>query len=181
MFSGGILVTVAGILRCVLILTSGVDGPMQAGQWSIRESFIAVVVGNLPMLYTLYQRLQQYGSETFNRSHDKKSYQLGSYKSGGSSRLGGRKAKKFHHPLSMPNDTAMDSDERIIVEKKEEHAAGIDAVANGGLSPPKYAHGREPHQNSGIRVQTDLHIESSNDVEDAGRKSDYHRFSDSRP
>ncbi|KAI4240476.1 MAG: hypothetical protein L6R42_011507, partial [Xanthoria sp. 1 TBL-2021] len=114
MFSGGLLVTAAGILRCVLILTAGASGAAQAGQWSIRESFIAVVVGNLPMLYTLFQRIQQYGSSSFNRSNDKKSYPLGSYKTGGSSRMGGKKAKKFQHPLSMPNDTAMDSDERIV-------------------------------------------------------------------
>ncbi|KAL8956519.1 MAG: hypothetical protein Q9183_006287 [Haloplaca sp. 2 TL-2023] len=115
MFSGGILVMVAGILRCVLILTAGKNGPQQAGQWSIRESFIAVVVGNLPMLYTLFQRIQHYGQETLTKSSEKKSYQLGSFRTANSSRVG-KKGKKFPHPLSMPNDTAMDSDERIVVE-----------------------------------------------------------------
>ncbi|KAL8769247.1 MAG: hypothetical protein Q9209_004748 [Squamulea sp. 1 TL-2023] len=179
MFSGGILVTIAGILRCVLILTSAKNGAMLAGEWSIRESFIAVVVGNLPMLYTLWQRLHQFGSNSLNRSHDRKSYPLGSYRTGGSSRIGGRKAKKFQHPLSMPNDTAMDSDERIIVDPKQQPTVSLNGIANDGL--PEYAHGGHMHQNSGIRVQTDLHIESSDDVEDIGRRSNYHRFSDSRP
>ncbi|KAL8685889.1 MAG: hypothetical protein Q9224_005626, partial [Gallowayella concinna] len=156
---------------------SGVDGPMQAGQWSIRESFIAVVVGNLPMLYTLFQQIRQYGSGTFSRSNDKKSYPLGSYKTAASSRIGGKKSKKFQHPLSVPNDTAMDSDERIIVEPKHTLRNGM--AATGGL--PGYPH-REPlTENTGIRVQTDLHIESSDDLEDGGgRRNNYHRFSDSR-
>ncbi|KAL8811563.1 MAG: hypothetical protein Q9200_001706 [Gallowayella weberi] len=177
MFSGGILVMVAGILRCVLILTSGMNGPMLAGEWSIRESFIAVVVGNLPMLYTLFQQMRQYGSTTFNRSNDRKSYPLGSYKTAVSSRIGGKKSKKFQHPLSMPNDTAMDSDERIVVEPK--HALGNGTAATGGL--PGYPRGGAPADNAGIRVQTDLHIESSDDlVNGGGRRNDYHRFSDSR-
>ncbi|KAL8754515.1 MAG: hypothetical protein Q9199_004282 [Rusavskia elegans] len=178
MFSGGLLVTAAGILRCVLILTAGASGAAQAGQWSIRESFIAVVVGNLPMLYTLFQRIQQYGSSSFNRSNDKKSYPLGSYKTGGSSRMGGKKAKKFQHPLSMPNDTAMDSDERIVVDSKQESGMPPIIVSNDTLAGSVNGGGRQ--HNTGIRVQTDLHIESSDDVDDgASRKNNYHRFSDS--
>lgn len=150
---------------------------MQAGEWSIRESFIAVIVNNLPMLYTLYQRIQQFGSSSFSRSNDKKNYQLGSYKTGNSSRIGGKRAKKFRHPLSMPNDTAMGSDERIVVEPK--NTLGPDMEANGGL--PEYNDGGDAQENGGIRVQTDLHIESSDEVDaEGGRKNDYHRFSDSR-
>ncbi|KAL8732281.1 MAG: hypothetical protein Q9166_002853 [cf. Caloplaca sp. 2 TL-2023] len=160
-------------------LPSGVNGPMQAGEWSIRESFIAVVVGNLPMLYTLYQRIRQYGTNSFNRSNDKRSYPLGSYRTGGSSRLGARKVKKFQHPLSMPNDTAMDSDERIIMEPKQEALPGAIELANGG--PPGYAQRAAPQPTEGIRVQTDLHIESSDGVNgDIGKANNYHRFSDSR-
>ncbi|KAL8885014.1 MAG: hypothetical protein Q9215_007063 [Flavoplaca cf. flavocitrina] len=177
MFSGGLLVTAAGILRCVLILTAGASGAAQAGQWAIRETFIAVVVGNLPMLYTLWQRLAQLGTNSFSRSSDKKSYPLGSYRTGGSSRLGGKKPKKFKHPLSMPNDTAMDSDERIVVDSKQESGMPPSVVSNDTL--PAYGNGGGRQHDTSIRVQTDLHIESSDDVDGAGRKNDYHRFSDS--
>ncbi|KAL9606526.1 MAG: hypothetical protein Q9179_000312 [Wetmoreana sp. 5 TL-2023] len=164
MFSGGILVMVAGILRCVLILTSGANGPQQAGEWSIRESFIAVVVGNLPMLYTLFQRIQAYGTGSFNRSSGKRSHPLGSYRTGGSSRMG-KKPKKFHHPLSMPNDTAMDSDERIVVESKQGQALVPSATASGGLPP--YHSGGDQNRDAGIRVQTDLHFQQEDhDVSD---------------
>ncbi|KAL8635162.1 MAG: hypothetical protein Q9228_007322, partial [Teloschistes exilis] len=99
MFSGGILVMVAGILRCVLILTSGVNGPQQAGQWSIRESFIAVTVGNLPMLYTLFQRLHSsaltsLSSANAKSSDKRKSYPLGSYEPSAGGGGGGRGKKQ---------------------------------------------------------------------------------------
>ncbi|KAL8729618.1 MAG: hypothetical protein Q9181_004933 [Wetmoreana brouardii] len=141
------------------------NGPQQAGQWSIRESFIAVVVGNLPMLYTLFQRIQSYGTNSFNRSSGKRSHPLRSYRTGGSSRMG-KKAKKFHHPLSMPNDTAMDSDERIVVESKQGQALVPPATATGGL--PLHRSGGDQSHDAGIRVQTDLHVESSEGVADAG-------------
>ncbi|KAL8684838.1 MAG: hypothetical protein Q9218_008111 [Villophora microphyllina] len=184
MFSGGILVIIAGILRCVLILTSGANGPEQAGEWSIRESFIAVVVGNLPMLYTLFQRMHSYSLNTLSKSSgNRKSYPLGSYqRTGGSSRLGAKKQKKFQHPLSMPNDTAMDSDERIVVEGKEEGRFAPAAVLADVGSPPKYQHGRGLNGDSGIRVQTDLHVESSDGVvaEPTGPRHDWARYPDSR-
>ncbi|KAL9004278.1 MAG: hypothetical protein Q9188_002913 [Gyalolechia gomerana] len=168
MFSGGILITVFGLLRCILILTSGENGPQQAGEWSICESFVAVIVGNLPMLYTLFQRLQQ-RPKTWNKSSEnKRSYPLNSYRTGGSS----KKAKKFHHPLSMPNDTAMDSDERIVVEPKQDQESTGTA----------FHHGDDRNQENGIRVQTDLHIESSSGEtqSQAERRNDYTRFQDSK-
>lgn len=92
--------------------------------------------------------------------------------------MGGKKAKKFQHPLSMPNDTAMDSDERIVVDSKQESGPPPIVLSNDTL--PGAVHGGGRQHNTGIRVQTDLHIESSDDVDDgASRKNPYHRFSDS--
>ncbi|KAI4102007.1 MAG: hypothetical protein L6R37_004672 [Teloschistes peruensis] len=56
MFGGGIFVMMAGILRCALILTAGVNGAQQAGSWAVRETFVAVVIGNLPMIHPLFAR-----------------------------------------------------------------------------------------------------------------------------
>ncbi|KAL8831735.1 MAG: hypothetical protein Q9170_005165 [Blastenia crenularia] len=154
---------------------SGINGPQQAGEWSIRESFVAVIVGNLPMLYTLVQRLQQHGSRSWNKSSDKRSYPLNSYQS---SKMA-KKAKKFHHPLSMPNDTAMDSDERIVIEPKQEHEQGSTAISNGNR--PAYTYGGDRNPETGIRVQTDLHVESSREPQvEVGRRNDYDQFQASR-
>ncbi|KAL8948264.1 MAG: hypothetical protein Q9222_005535 [Ikaeria aurantiellina] len=179
MFSGGILVMVAGILRCVLILTSGVNGPQQAGEWSIRESFIAVVVGNLPMLYTLWQRLQQIGPTSWRGSSDKRSYPMGSYRTGGSSKMG-KKAKKFQHPLSMPNDTAMDSDERIVVEPKHAPASIVARIVDG--NHPDHIYGADRSRDAGIRVDTELRVESCDGRGDdeMARRNDYNGFAQSR-
>ncbi|KAI4162892.1 MAG: hypothetical protein LQ342_003403 [Letrouitia transgressa] len=173
MFSGGILIIVAGILRCVLILTAGANGPALAGEWSIRESFIAVMVNNLPMLYTLYQRIAQ--SDLFSQSRNlsgkssgRGSYPLGSYRTGESGKAS-KKGKKFQHPLSMPNDTAMGSDERIVVNPNNPHATG-------GYEPPvgekpaqlgPYTTNAEDERNKagsrGITVQTELSVHSTNE------------------
>jgi len=56
LFSGGIFVTTAGILRCVLILTDQVNGAQQAGSWAVRETFVAIITSNLPMIFPLINR-----------------------------------------------------------------------------------------------------------------------------
>ncbi|KAB5576354.1 hypothetical protein GE09DRAFT_936479, partial [Coniochaeta sp. 2T2.1] len=56
LFSGGIFVTMAGILRCVLIVTDPVHGAQQAGSWACRETFVAVTTSNLPMIFPLARR-----------------------------------------------------------------------------------------------------------------------------
>lgn len=125
------------------------------------------------MLYTLFQRLQQ-RPKTWNKSsEDKRSYQLGSYRTGGSS----KKAKKFRHPLSMPNDTAMDSDERIVVEPKQDQ----EPAGTGGGGYHGYNTGEGRNEENRIRVQTDLRIESCSETQSqAERRNDYTRFHDSK-
>ena len=93
-----------------------------------------------------------------------------------------KKVKKFQHPLSMPNDTAMDSDERIVVESKQDHhpPPGFTASGPGGRSD--YNLGRSPpnHDNV-IRVQTDLHVESFDESRSENqRRHDHDQFQISR-
>ncbi|KAF7556521.1 hypothetical protein G7Z17_g1313 [Cylindrodendrum hubeiense] len=51
LFSGGIFVMVAGLLRCVLILQNPTKGPQQGASWAVRESFVAVATSSLPMTW----------------------------------------------------------------------------------------------------------------------------------
>ncbi|VUC30890.1 unnamed protein product [Clonostachys rosea] len=51
LFSGGIVIIVFGILRCVSILKDDSEGPREGTNWALRESFVAVVVTNLPMTW----------------------------------------------------------------------------------------------------------------------------------
>ncbi|KAH8665495.1 hypothetical protein BGZ61DRAFT_538462 [Ilyonectria robusta] len=51
LFSGGIFVMVAGLLRCVLILKNPKTGPQEGASWAVRESFVAVATSSLPMTW----------------------------------------------------------------------------------------------------------------------------------
>ncbi|OMP86612.1 hypothetical protein BK809_0003783 [Diplodia seriata] len=53
LFSAGVFVMVAGAIRCALILdvSDPAKGASRAGIWAVRESFVAVVIGNLPLIY----------------------------------------------------------------------------------------------------------------------------------
>ncbi|KAK3988495.1 hypothetical protein QBC44DRAFT_100121 [Cladorrhinum sp. PSN332] len=57
LFSGGAFVMVAGILRCALILTDPINGARHSGSWALRETFVAVVTSNLPMVFPLFVKL----------------------------------------------------------------------------------------------------------------------------
>ncbi|EXJ81491.1 hypothetical protein A1O3_07784 [Capronia epimyces CBS 606.96] len=50
-FGGAVFVMAAGILRAALVIKDPVGGAQQAGSWAVRETFVAVVVSNLPMVY----------------------------------------------------------------------------------------------------------------------------------
>ncbi|KLU83806.1 hypothetical protein MAPG_02857 [Magnaporthiopsis poae ATCC 64411] len=56
LFGMGLFVTLAGILRCVLILTDPINGAQQAGSWAVRETFVAVITSNIPMIFSVMKR-----------------------------------------------------------------------------------------------------------------------------
>ncbi|KAI4591734.1 hypothetical protein KJ359_012657 [Pestalotiopsis sp. 9143b] len=56
LFSGGIFVMMAGILRCVLIISNDVTGAQDAAAWAIRETFVAVVTSNVPLIFPLMRK-----------------------------------------------------------------------------------------------------------------------------
>ncbi|KKY14193.1 putative short-chain dehydrogenase reductase sdr [Diplodia seriata] len=53
LFSAGVFVMMAAAIRCALILdiSDPAEGASRAGTWAVRESFVAVVIGNLPLIY----------------------------------------------------------------------------------------------------------------------------------
>ncbi|KAJ4396775.1 hypothetical protein N0V93_000997 [Gnomoniopsis smithogilvyi] len=125
-FSGGLFVTAAGVLRCVLIVTDEVNGAQLAGSWAVRETFVAVVTTNLPMLSPLIQTsLRVISSERIrcwlalsswsrrkdsgNRSsqmRESRSIHLGTYSSS---------KQRSREPKSMYHITAWsESEERIM-------------------------------------------------------------------
>ncbi|EPS28373.1 hypothetical protein POX_f07459 [Penicillium oxalicum] len=116
LFSGGIFVMMAGILRCVLILTAGTNGAQQAGSWACRETFVAVVIGNVPMIYPLFRRVaRRAGLYLSSRGGGSESYPAYQLSEAGENSYA--KRKKFRHPLSIPGDTHWNtiSDEQMML------------------------------------------------------------------
>lgn len=111
------------------------------------------------MLYTLFQLLTRRDLSKDNPSSSAPSYRLGSFRPGDS---GGRKSKKFRHPLSVPNDTAMGSDERIVVP--DANRVRAKAVVPG-------ERGREEKQ--GITVQTELSVRSTQEEQTREARGHY--------
>ena len=107
------------------------------------------------MLYTLFQILTR--RDPTKASSSAPSYQLGSYRTGES---GKRHAKKFKHPLSMPNDTATGSDERIVLSNQNGNRSDINAGGDthGGHGGSGTTDGA---QVQGITVQTELSVHST--------------------
>ncbi|KAJ5092648.1 hypothetical protein NUU61_007518 [Penicillium alfredii] len=117
LFSGGLFVMMAGVLRCVLILTAGANGAQQAGSWACRETFVAVVIGNAPMIYPLFRRAARRAGLYLTTKAGSQSYPAYPLSDNDTSNHGYPKRKKFRHPLSIPADTQWNttSDEQMIL------------------------------------------------------------------
>jgi hypothetical protein len=146
MFGGGVFIMAAGILRCILILRDPVGGAQQAGSWAVRETFVAVIIGNIPMIYPLFRRatrqfLESSFFDSINLSRNTKSQAdpNGDFHGGPSGDSHGLEdgKKKFWggrtlYPLStIARD---ESEERIIGADKEGPAKGavVERVSSTG-------------------------------------------------
>ncbi|KAL4950989.1 hypothetical protein BDW69DRAFT_186838 [Aspergillus filifer] len=56
LFSGAIFVGVAAVIRAVIVITSGSNGAIEGSKWACRESFVSIVVANLPIIQPLIRR-----------------------------------------------------------------------------------------------------------------------------
>lgn len=136
LFSGGIFVTTAAILRCVLIVTNPVTGAQQAGSWACRETFVAVVTSNLPMIFPL---LRRWGGPLFSSMRSgfsSRSKNTGGNASAGGNTTGGtgrsvngmfiledKNPRRGMGPRSvnpLPNMTFSESEEHIYNEQLQQ-------------------------------------------------------------
>ncbi|KAA8643485.1 hypothetical protein EYZ11_011901 [Aspergillus tanneri] len=116
LFSGGFFVIAAGILRCVLIVTAGQNGASQAGSWACRETFVAVIIGNAPMIYPLIRRLARRATGYIStKGASSQGYPL----SEGDPSTLQSKRRRFRHPLSLPTQWNTISDEHMALSRQE--------------------------------------------------------------
>jgi hypothetical protein len=151
MFSGGMITAVFGGLRCGYVLQDNVQGPALAGQWSCRESFVAVFISNFPILFPFLLRSIRSRFGSSGQSNDALTPAGGNTKASGryklSSMPGGNKTKKFKHPLSIPGDTVYDrfGSEEEIMDAKD--------GANKKIGPIE-------EEDPDIKVTTEWHVQS---------------------
>ncbi|KAJ4131245.1 hypothetical protein NW765_017137 [Fusarium oxysporum] len=114
LFSGAIFVIMAAIIRAVVILSAGPEGAISGSQWACRETFVSVIVTNLPVVQPLVRKCaDRVGlSALFSRStRAAHSYSLRSREVRGDCEL----RRKTHTNLhSVPQGAAWDSDEHIL-------------------------------------------------------------------
>ncbi|KAF1962856.1 hypothetical protein CC80DRAFT_461235 [Byssothecium circinans] len=154
MFCGGLLTAVFGILRCIFVLLDRPDGPVLTGEWSCRESFVAVFISNLPVMYSIVHTFFKHVKKTTFSQSRSRSRNLG--KSDGnetstnaekgyklSTIIASRKKEKFKHPLSLPGETFYErfgSEEEIVGmdgvlhNEKEKSSSGSDG-SHGPTGP----------------------------------------------
>ncbi|KAH7406988.1 hypothetical protein DE146DRAFT_778586 [Phaeosphaeria sp. MPI-PUGE-AT-0046c] len=149
LFSGGWIVIIFGLLRCITLVSVGPTEPSESGQWSVRESFVAVLVSNTPMVFPL---LRSCASGSYPLHDYDKSVGSG-LKSIGSTtvRSGGRKRSRgFQHPLSIPNDTAWGSDEAIVTRDQggNKFSQGLQSYDAGLTALPEHGVGTSSHAGS---------------------------------
>jgi len=123
MFSGGCFVIMAGILRVALILADPENGAQAAGSWACRETFVAVIIGNVPMIYPLFMRGVTAAKSTIYGNGTLKTWGSSKGSKGGTNmelpRYNNLESKKGRgardpHTIGMTIMGASESEERII-------------------------------------------------------------------
>ncbi|KAM0200698.1 hypothetical protein ACHAPA_008703 [Fusarium lateritium] len=56
LFSCGLFVTMAAILRVVHLVANPVNGAQLAASWAVRETFVAIMTTNIPMLFPTFKK-----------------------------------------------------------------------------------------------------------------------------
>lgn len=102
---------------------AGANGAQQAGSWACRETFVAVVIGNVPMIYPLFRRVARRAGLYITSRSGSESYPA--YPLSGENADGeyGRRRRKFHHPLSIPEtqwNTTMSDEQMILPTSRQE-------------------------------------------------------------
>ncbi|KAL1875310.1 hypothetical protein VTK73DRAFT_10147 [Phialemonium thermophilum] len=128
-FSGGIFVVVCAILRCILIVTDPVNGAQLAGSWAVRETFVAVVTTNLPIVFSLIKTMLEpifgslFSSVRSTKPYDRTPREIRTFGGGhsggagtGAQRSGRGRGPPTVNPLT--NITFSESEERIVDELK---------------------------------------------------------------
>ncbi|KAJ4346488.1 uncharacterized protein N0V89_010417 [Didymosphaeria variabile] len=118
--SGGILIVVCAILKSVYVLVDPEHGGQLAAAWGTRETFIAVITTNLPMVFPLLKIwLKPWLPSTMNSSSNRKAYKYNAHGSGFVT-IGGGGASASNR--SRPGPQSRDASRNMTFDNEsEEH------------------------------------------------------------
>ncbi|OAX84488.1 hypothetical protein ACJ72_01159 [Emergomyces africanus] len=125
LFSGGLLVMACAIVRVLMIVTDPVNGAQSAGSWAVRETFIAVITTNLPMIFPLMKRCSSsvFGSlmtslRSSKRTGHETPKELRTFGGSSGHNSGHRRGRGPPTANPIPNTTFSESEERIMEDYK---------------------------------------------------------------
>lgn len=114
-------------------LQSGPDGAVSGSSWACRETFVAIIVTNLPIVHPLLRsaaRALSLGSLISSR-HSKSRSQSYPLQSNVGIEHKNTSRKSRQHPLSLPDNTAWGSDEHILPVASADNSTSKEA--GGGI------------------------------------------------
>ncbi|KAJ5670879.1 hypothetical protein N7507_000006 [Penicillium longicatenatum] len=124
LFSGAAFVIAAAIIRAVSIISSGADGASTGSKWACRETFVSIVVSNLPIVQPLIRKgFSKIGLSQLFSSAGKPSGQSYPLSSRGLQTLtdgNEGKARKGKMNAAAPSHmqaSAWGSDENVLIER----------------------------------------------------------------
>ncbi|RHZ66748.1 uncharacterized protein CDV56_108480 [Aspergillus thermomutatus] len=140
-FSAGLFVLVCAILKSVFVLVDPVNGAQLAGAWGTRETFVAVVTTNLPMVFHLFKSwLSRLFGSAFGSSQKTYKSPIGFQTIGGGageSSTRNRRGPQTVHPITA-NLTFSESEERMIDDVKLNN---LDAFGSPGTGSERRSGG----------------------------------------
>ncbi|EEH33192.2 hypothetical protein PAAG_04245 [Paracoccidioides lutzii Pb01] len=146
LFSGGLLVVACAILRVVMIVMDPINGAQSAGSWAVRETFIAVIMANMPMIFPVMKRwtTSAFGSlinltRSSRKENDGTPRELQTFGSGGYN-CGHKLSRGPPTANPIRNITFTESEERMIDEYKMRNIKNKDnGVSCNSIELPPHA------------------------------------------
>ncbi|KAE8377936.1 hypothetical protein BDV26DRAFT_281430 [Aspergillus bertholletiae] len=135
--SAGVFVLVCATLKSVFVLVDPLNGAQLSGAWGTRETFVAVITTNLPMIFHLFKSWlgRVYGS-AFNSTPTHKypsGFQSIGGGGGGDSRSRNRRKPSSGHPTAGTL-TLTESEERMVGDIKMQNLKSYPVSPTGTVT-----------------------------------------------
>ncbi|KAF9697715.1 hypothetical protein EKO04_004516 [Ascochyta lentis] len=132
--SAGVLIVICATLKSIYVIVDPVNGGQLAAEWGTRETFVAVVTTNLPMIFPLFKTwLAPLLPSTFRSSSNNKAYKtpgsgfvtIGGGGASSHTRRGPQSACHISANMTFDNE----SEEHIIKERNDVKMHHLDTTS----------------------------------------------------